>query len=236
MHCLVCRWNGEVVRTTIGRPAVGFGDEAAAGGDEWAGAVVAEMNDEAGESAESVECGRAGEAASERNLPWRLINPLVVIVGGVVLGLSIPGFLSRVDTPRRPTQCRVNLRKIAQEMHIYAARSDGQFPTDFRALIESGQCRVTDFQCPSAASPSSDADSCYVYVPGQTTRSDYRNVLVYEKRGHHRDDFANVVFLDGHAESIKGYDNVLKLVRETEGRLAVTSAPTTVGETSRKAP
>ncbi len=110
-------------------------------------------------------------------------------------------------------------------MHLYAG-NDGRFPAEMQALINSGECDAALFKCPNVEVVGDDVNSCYVYIPRQTTRSDPRNVLVYEKQGHHPNDVAYALFVDGHAESIKGYENVLKLVRETEGRLGAAQSKT----------
>lgn len=122
----------------------------------------------------------------------------------------------------------MRLQGIAQSAHIYAQESD-VFPPDFDWLLHhtlGGGDLIAAFKCPATNAAIGDLNACYVYIPGQGPNSDPRNVLAYEKRGHHGGDAANVVFVDAHAATIHGYDNVMKLVKETEERLkAAASQP-----------
>lgn len=121
-------------------------------------------------------------------------------------------------------------------MLIYDGGERG-FPPSFQALVDELNATPKQFECPIAKSAPGNLNADYVYIAGQSSRSDPGNVLIYERRGNHPpDDIANVLFVDGHVEMVRGYANVLKLVRETEARLAVTSGPASDGETSRGDP
>ncbi len=194
------------------------------------------MMDDTNERVEPLEYRQAGDVARTDTHPWWFV-PVGILLPGIALILAwmaIPSSRARIHSDVMP--CLANLRGIGQGVYIYAADGDERFPPDFRTLVYTDTCTPSQFLCRSAKNSTGGLDACYVYVSGQTTKSDPRNVLVYEKRGHHGNDVANVLFVDGHAEFIKGYANVLKLVRETEARLAPTSGPAPIGEKPRGAP
>jgi len=150
---------------------------------------------------------------------WRRVAGLVLLAAAVGGG----GYWIKRARDRATAQlnrCLANLPQIAQSAHIYALDS-GEFPPDFNPLqcTFGGDHLIPRFKCPATNAAIGDLNACYVQIPGQGPNSDPRNVLVYEKRGHHRGDAANVVFVDAHSAPIYGYDNVLRLVKETEGRL-----------------
>lgn len=98
--------------------------------------------------------------------------------------------------------CMSNLRAIGQACDLYA-RNDGKFPTDFRQLVDAGHLTPNLFICPSTPRKAGDPlDACYVLVPGQTHYDDPSNVLVYERPGNHPEGEVNVLFLDGHTETL----------------------------------
>ncbi len=114
--------------------------------------------------------------------------------------------------------CMANLRGIGQSLSVYEQRF-GAYPWEFDDLVRAGIATPKDFCCPMAVFSIGDVDRCFVYIPGQSSASDPRNVLAYERRGHHEQFGTNVLFADMHAENVKGYDKVMKLVAETDGRL-----------------
>src|SRR5262249_16615952 len=117
------------------------------------------------------------------------------------------------------TVCSANLRGIGQGMQIYA-QDDDEFPPNLQALINNLNSTPKQFVCPQSNTPVGHVNACYIYIPGQTGHSNRRNGMIYEKRGNHSDDLANVLFVDGHVESIRPYLTVLKLVSETRARMA----------------
>lgn len=141
---------------------------------------------------------------------WLLFFALLLGAGWV--------WLTRFIDMSKTGVCIVNLRGIGQSLSIYERRF-GTYPWEFDDLVRAGIATPNEFWCPMAGMPVGDADGCFVYIPGQSGASDPRNVLAYERRGHHEQFGINVLFADGHAENVKGYDKVMKLVEETDGRL-----------------
>ncbi len=127
--------------------------------------------------------------------------------------------LARARELSKRTVCLANLRGIGQGMHIYASDHDDKFPPNFKALIDAQDATAKQFVCPSTALEPGDPDACYEYIAGQGTNSNPRNVLVYEKDGHHGDEGASVLYVDGRAEFVRPYERVEQLVRETRERM-----------------
>lgn len=87
-------------------------------------------------------------------------------------------------------------------------------------MVGAGVAEPKEFWCYEVGPTPGDLDSAYVLVAGQSSRSDWRNVLAYERRLNHeyRDELC-VLFADQHAEMVRDYDALLKLLAETDWRL-----------------
>ncbi len=160
--------------------------------------------------------------ANQRERAWNVRRAVVFVL--LVAAIGGGGYFvkrARDLAALRLESCRRQLQGIVQAAHIYAQDSD-EFPPNFDWLLHhtlGGGDLISAFKCPATNVAIGNLNACYLYIPGQRPNSDPRNVLAYEKRGHHGGDAANVVFVDAHAATIYGYDNVMKLVKETEVRL-----------------
>ncbi len=152
----------------------------------------------------------------------------IASVGAVALVVSIllPS-LTRARELARRAVCGSNLRGLAMTCHIYANENDDQFPPDLATLWDHDATTPEMFVCPSAGYSAEEAaeliksesfDFPYVYITGQTTMADPRNVLIYERLFAHAGDGGNLAFVDGHVEFAKP-PRYQELIRETFRRL-----------------
>lgn len=147
-----------------------------------------------------------------------------VLGGGItapamIASIALPS-LSRAREIAKQTVCTANLRQIGMAMHIYAQDHEGKFPPDLKTLVDKKIVTAKQLWCPSRGGDPGAPDACYVYLAGQRSDGDSRNVLVYEKRGNHGDEGGAVLFMDGHVESVKSAERVATLVEETRERMA----------------
>lgn len=90
-------------------------------------------------------------------------------------------------------KCQLNLRTIAQNIHMYAMSND-RFPPSLDALIEfSGNTQL--FQCPDPEGGK------YIYIPGQNNSMPLTNIILYENTSVH-DGRCNVLRLGRQIESL----------------------------------
>lgn len=158
-------------------------------------------------------------------------SPLLV-VGAVAAttAVMLPS-LSRARHLAKRAVSEANLRGIGQACLIYANDNGGRFPPSFEQLIELGIASRKQLQSPSDPTAQlralgytgdnepSDAPvtGSYIYLAGQTTDSDARNILAYERI--YDDDGTLVLFVDGHAEFIKPLETFKKALLDTYTRL-----------------
>ena len=149
-----------------------------------------------------------------------------VSVAKVAMGVSIllPS-LARARELSKRAVCAANLKGIGTAMYAYANDHNDKYPPNFKTLVDMQLCSPKSFICPSACvstpaeKPTEDElEACYTYIPGQTTDSDQRNVLVYEKETDHDGDGGNVLFADGHVDWLPS-DKLKEAVAETMKRL-----------------
>ncbi|MCF7976157.1 MAG: type II secretion system protein GspG [Phycisphaerae bacterium] len=88
-----------------------------------------------------------------------------------------------------------HLSGIGKAMLIYANDHDDAFPSDLHALVS--EAELLPKQLVSPSKPIGFVGPSYVYIAGQTTLMDPRNVVAYENPGYCQDG-VNVLFLDSH--------------------------------------
>ncbi|MBK8266854.1 MAG: hypothetical protein IPK83_00505 [Planctomycetes bacterium] len=149
-------------------------------------------------------------------------------VATVATGISIllPS-LSRARELSKRTVCAANMRGIGQAMYIHAMDHDEKFPKKLGELIEENNVTSRQFVCPSSVAVPHEEPTekqlteCYVYIPGSTTSSDPRNVILYERFDNHQREGVNVLFQDGHVSFTKDIEHVKQLIEETKDRLGI---------------
>jgi len=137
------------------------------------------------------------------------------IAGSAVgAGILMPA-LSRARNQARRVASMSNLKQIGLALHMWAEDNDGRFPDELGKLepYVSGGSRVWE----SPRKPVGFEGPSYLYIPGQTRKMDYHNMLVYENPAFCRDG-VNAVFLDGHVEFLKP-DEFRRKLEETCRRL-----------------
>ena len=148
-----------------------------------------------------------------------------MVIGGyglLVFGLAmVPGIISEGECARRAS-CKNNLKQIGLALHIYSTDHAGLFPDRLSDLYPGSTEKLGIFVCPSTAdkisSPSEiDLNTSYGYVTGlDAEHDDPDDILAYDKPGNHRfRTNVNVLFLDGHVESMQE-EELLKALAEQE--------------------
>ena len=143
-------------------------------------------------------------------------QPLMVAVGGTAMATSIllPSLARAREITKRAVSAS-NLRGLGQACLIYANDHADKFPDSLQQLVDDGVAAQKQLRSPRDEDQDEDTVS-FVYIAGQTTAADPRNVLAYERV--FGDEGTNVLFMDGHVEWMK-LDNFKKAVRETYQRL-----------------
>ncbi|HPD28894.1 MAG TPA: type II secretion system protein GspG [Phycisphaerae bacterium] len=105
--------------------------------------------------------------------------------------------LSRARVLAKRTASAANLSGLGKALYTYAVEHDDQFPPDLRTLVDSGAISEKSLRSPL---DESDATSSYIYISGQTTEVDQRNVIAYENPENHDNEGTVVLFADSHVE------------------------------------
>jgi hypothetical protein len=165
----------------------------------------------------------------------------VGVVGtGLLVGLSCGLCVDFPPLDPRVT-CLVNLADLSNHLYTYASQHRGAVPPDFEALMPSDSSLALQLTnsliCQGLARrqavPEGDLHSSYEYIPGQPLTGDPKNVLVYEKPGHHRHDGGYVLFQDGRVEWLEPYSRLLEAVSQTKQRLAGTESEAAASRSAR---
>ncbi|MCK4342973.1 MAG: hypothetical protein KAY37_14765 [Phycisphaerae bacterium] len=140
--------------------------------------------------------------------------PLAVVAGSaaMVTSVMLPS-LSRARYQAKTAVSLSNLRGIGQACYVYANDHDDKYPESFEEMIEEGL--IIQQQLYSPLNP--EGVVSYVYIAGQNWSGDVRNVLAYE-RVRDGEVKTNVLFLDGHAESMP-IERFKQALQETYRRL-----------------
>jgi prepilin-type processing-associated H-X9-DG protein len=137
----------------------------------------------------------------------------VVPTAAAMTTVLLPSLARAREITKRAVSA-ANLRGVGQGCHIYANDHQGRFPKSLDELVTDGT--VTAKQLHSPRDPGPEDVASYVYIAGQTTQSDPRNVLAYERvQGN---EGSNALFIDGHVQWMK-LDAFRAAVRETYQRL-----------------
>jgi prepilin-type processing-associated H-X9-DG protein len=128
------------------------------------------------------------------------IEPSLGSIGGTafVLGITMPA-LAKTRQISYQLVSGANLSVIGKACMVYARDNDEKFPDTLEQLIETAdlpaKCLVSKFKPKTSSEPS------YIYIAGQDTTMDTRNILAHENPEFSRSEI-NVLFLDGHVEKM----------------------------------
>jgi len=103
----------------------------------------------------------------------------------------------RIEEFRKPRAIGL-LHGLLGACKDYAKKNGGLFPPNLETLIASGDLIERELESPNDHRPF--PKNSYLYVAGQTDRSDGRNVLIYERPEITVARIPNVVFVDGRVE------------------------------------
>lgn len=134
----------------------------------------------------------------------------------IPLGASIllPS-LARARGMAKRTVSAANLNAIGKGLYVYATENDDKFPPDLQTLVDSGAITEQVLRSPL---DESDATSSYIYISGQLTEVDQRNVIAYENPENHDNEGTNVLFADSHVEFMS-MSSFRKALEDTYRRL-----------------
>lgn len=120
----------------------------------------------------------------------------------LMISIFLPS-LSRARELSKRTVCSAQLRGIGQALYIYAQdEPDGLFPErgcDWVARLSTNTL-PRQFICPSDYQT---ARSSYYYVPGYGTKSDPRQIILYERLDIHSGEGGNILYQDSHVSFVK---------------------------------
>jgi hypothetical protein len=151
----------------------------------------------------------------QAGLRWHGEGPSVgakeVAVAAVAAGVAMPAFARARMTAERITSMN-NLKQIGLGCLMYAHDHNDVFPPSLQTLVDKGTIQAQVLRSPHAGTTPR-----YLYVAGQPTTADARNILAYEDPAQAKDKIC-ALFPDGHVEALSREDFQTKL-EETYKRL-----------------
>jgi prepilin-type processing-associated H-X9-DG protein len=126
-------------------------------------------------------------------------SQMTVAGGALGMGILMPALARTRQLAFRMTS-GTNLSGIGKACVIYAEDHDGKLPPDLETLVKEADLRPQSLE--SKLKPKDFPGPSYIYIAGQTTSMDHRNIVAYEDPAYCIDG-VNVVFLDGHVEFLK---------------------------------
>jgi prepilin-type processing-associated H-X9-DG protein len=141
----------------------------------------------------------------------------VMLIGVVLYGLMLAPS-EETKRKREMAQCAENLRKLHLTLGLYANEHDGAFPAErgarrtadvFRLLTPQYTTDQTFLSCPAKGGGYSYAmglrkdSGLHVLAADRLATSSLTNgARLFSKEGSHGDSVGNVLFTDGHVESL----------------------------------
>lgn len=140
-----------------------------------------------------------------------------IAIVAIMAGMLLPA-LSKARESARKAQCKNNLKQIGIALIMYAADNNGELPPSdgvqglellrSKRYLENSKffvCPACDTNPAPYGQPLSEATCDYNYKGGMNVQTaNYQSPIVTDKQHNHGDD-GNVLFIDGHVESKKGY-------------------------------
>ncbi len=137
------------------------------------------------------------------------------IAGGALgVGIMMPA-LARTRQISKRMVSGTNLSAIGKAMLIYANDYDDQFPPNLQELVEKEELDPRALE--SKRKPKNFDGPSYIYVTGQNTSMDPRNILVYENPEYCTEGL-NVLYMDSHVGWTKP-DEFMQELKATYERL-----------------
>ncbi|MFW6154970.1 MAG: hypothetical protein ACOC95_07135 [Planctomycetota bacterium] len=154
--------------------------------------------------------------------------------GWGMIALSMAWFLVPLSRARHMAghaTCAAHLRQIAMATELYVAHSGGTWPPDLGALVAAGHLTPAELECP-ARTPPGGVDYFYIQPPPlppgttsglSTAPAAITTVLTCDYRANHTKGTPgrNVLFADGHVESLDEPDFQHLLARPENAAFAV---------------
>jgi prepilin-type processing-associated H-X9-DG protein len=137
-----------------------------------------------------------------------------VAVGSLGMAIMMPA-LSRVQKLSQQVVAGSHLADIGKRMILYADDYNDVYPSDLKELIEKAGLPPKNLESPRK--PKNFSGPSFVYITGQNSKMDFRNVLAYENPEFCRDG-VNVLYNDGHV-AFERWDDFKKAIEETYKRL-----------------
>ncbi|MFH0981935.1 MAG: H-X9-DG-CTERM domain-containing protein [Planctomycetota bacterium] len=138
-----------------------------------------------------------------------------VATSAMMVSILLPS-LSRARELSKRAVSQANLQGIGTACHVYAFDHQEKFPPDLETLVAEGSVTHKMLVSPRDGRDPPPGNCSYVYLAGQTLKSDPRNVLAYEP--DFEGEGGNVLFVDGHVEWIKP-PRFQQMIDETRARL-----------------
>ena len=121
---------------------------------------------------------------------------IAAIAGGAIgAGVLLPSIMKTQQVADR-METRTNLPAIGKAMLIYANDHEDEYPPNLLTLAKESKLDPKVFE--SQRKPANFDGPSFIYIAGQTTSSDPRNILVYENTAFCTNDIA-VLFVDSHS-------------------------------------
>ncbi|HUW85181.1 MAG TPA: carboxypeptidase regulatory-like domain-containing protein [Phycisphaerae bacterium] len=155
-----------------------------------------------------------------KDLRGQQIKAAVQRALGVSTAAAEPGQTSKALSDRSASAA--NLRRIGQACYIYAVDHNDRFPPNWQALLD--LAFIVPKQLHAPHDPTDDIS--YVYVPGQGTNTDPRNILAYERPDIDKDG-VNVLFIPGLVKflSTQEFEKALEETRRRPSRYGAGAGP-----------
>jgi len=125
------------------------------------------------------------------------VSYATAVGAGVGAAILMPALAKARDQARNVASMSY-LRQIGIALLMYAEDHEGRFPADLKDLKE---YHITDTVLQSPRQPRRFDGPSYIYLAGQGAKADAQNIVVYENPEFCTDKI-NVLFLDGHVESM----------------------------------
>jgi hypothetical protein len=144
-------------------------------------------------------------------------EPQILPAGAAPSGEAATNNVPDEDLLSKRRISAANLKGLGTCCWGYSVDHGDNMPPDFETLVQLGTSHPKSLVSPLNPDPESES---YVYIPGQNTNMDSKNVLAYEKPETHGYAGTLVLFMDGHVDwmTMEQLEDVLAKTHERLGR------------------